>query len=144
MNREIYQDIILSHFRAPKWKESLGEDTDAFTVRNPSCGDVIRLRVAADDIGTLHVIHDAQGCAASVSSCSIMCDTLQGLSIDEASRKVEIFLEALNRNDPIQPNQVSLEIEALLFFRNVPARRQCVSLAWTCAQNALAALRKAR
>lgn len=145
MDRELYQEIILSHFRNPKWKELLADIPDVHVVKNPNCGDVVKLKAMLDDAGSLKLIHDAQGCAASVASCSILCDRLNGLKPDDAAARVGRFLKALQSDAGSEPSwNDDVEIEALLFFRNVPARRLCVSLAWSCAQNALAAIIKAR
>ena len=145
MDRELYQEIILSHFRSPKWKEALTDASDVGIAKNPNCGDIVKLKATLDDGGCLQLVHDAQGCAASVASCSILCDKLNGLGLDEATERVGRFLLALQADETADPGwSGDVEIDALLFFRNVPARRLCVSLAWSCAQNALAALVKAR
>lgn len=128
-----------------KWKEDLSEREGIYSVRNPACGDIIRLHLTMMKNGKIRAVHNTEGCAASVASCSIMCDTLNELSLNEAVRYVGLFLKALGSETVDESRwNPSVEIEALLLFRNVAARRQCVSLAWTCAENALAALVKER
>jgi len=143
MNRELYQDIILEHFRAPRHRKSLQEgDVGVFSIRNPNCGDLVKLFLQPEGNGGWTWLQDAQGCAASVASTSILCEQLNGRSTGEAKRVIATFLAHLE--DPSDADGISgleacLELEALAYFRNVPARKLCVSLAWTCAQNALAA-----
>lgn len=141
MSREIYQDIILGHFREPACRAEVVEgDANVFQIRNPNCGDLILLQVVVDD-GSVSLCHQAQGCAASVASCSIMCETLSGKNVHEVDSEIVRFFELLNSPEGIEGLD-SIELEALLFFKNVPARKLCVSLAWTCLQNALATMCK--
>lgn len=148
MNRELYQDLILEHFRSPRCKHAMdASDPGVVELRNPHCGDLILLRVSTDCEGRLRWEHNASGCAASVASTSILCELLQGLSAGDALARIRDFLNALE--DPLtgaeatigtSPLREDLHIQALLFFRTLPARKHCVSLAWICAENALAAL----
>ncbi|MEQ9824460.1 MAG: iron-sulfur cluster assembly scaffold protein [Puniceicoccaceae bacterium] len=152
MNRELYQELILEHFRSPRFKQALAiSDPGVFTLQNPHCGDQVILRAIELDEGRLRWEHNASGCAASVASTSMLCEQLQGLEVGEARVQIEAFLNALrspvNANSPLDASsmlpeamQGNLELEALLLFRSNAARQFCVSLAWTCAENALAAL----
>ncbi len=144
MSREIYQDIVLDHFRNSRLRISFdGNDESVHSLRNPGCGDLIKLKVSPAEDGSLKWEHDAQGCAASVASTSIMCDHLTGRKKVDADELILHFLEELesvSERTFEQDDSMDIELEALLYFRNVPARKICVSLAWNCAQKALAAL----
>lgn len=152
MNRELYQELILEHFRSPRCKRPLAlSDPGVFALQNPHCGDQILLRAIELDQGRLRWEHNASGCAASVASTSILCEQLQGLEAGESRVQIQAFLSALrspvNANFPLdapsllpEAMQGNLELEALLLFRSNAARQFCVSLAWSCAENALAAL----
>ena len=148
MNREIYQDIVLDHFRNPRCKHDLSDaNSTVITIRNPNCGDLVVLEATTDaaeggdETTGLLWRHNAQGCAASVASTSILCDKLTGVGLEQARETVCRFLDALESEISLEDaSGGDLELEALLYFRNVPARKLCVSLAWTAAKNALAAL----
>ena len=143
MEKEIFQDIVLDHFRNPRWKVPLSEADDGVnTIRNPNCGDVVMLRVVKNHENVLMWEQNAQGCAASVASTSILCEHLNGLDRDASQRFVNLFQRALEAEDTELADELSedIELQALLYFRNVPARKLCVSLAWSAAKNALAAL----
>jgi nitrogen fixation NifU-like protein len=139
MDKEIYQEIIIDHFKHPRFKSSLDEGLPLYEKKNPACGDQIRLQVKEQD-GSLQFSHATQGCAAAVASCSIMCGYLNGRSSSDVLLRIEAFRgQMLGEGDLAQVPDSDLEIESLLFFRNVPARVTCVLLAWDCAYNALAA-----
>jgi len=141
MNREIYQSIILEHFREPRCRQFLDEnDPDVVVIRNPNCGDLVKLRLELQSDGNCVWVNDAQGCAASVASTSIFCEHLTGLQVEVVAEKISEFLKLLADGTSVNPDAPTndMEIDALLYFRNVPARKLCVSLAWTCAENALA------
>jgi len=143
MEREILQDIVLDHFRDPRLKAQLSETEEGVsTIRNPNCGDIVMLKITRNAGDALEWVQNAQGCAASVASASILCEHLNHLNRADAVSVVHRFLQVLESEEIEGNNEISadIELQALLYFRSVPARKLCVSLAWTAAKNALAAL----
>ena len=68
---EMYQQIILDHYRE-KHHSGLRENYDAeVTQVNPSCGDELLLRVHLDGDVITDVSYDAVGCSISQASASV-------------------------------------------------------------------------
>lgn len=81
---EMYQQIILDHYRE-KHHSGLRENYDAeVTQVNPSCGDELLLRVHVDGDVITDVSYDAVGCSISQASTSVMTDLVIGKTIGEA------------------------------------------------------------
>jgi len=80
-----YSEKVMEHFRNP---HNVGEIPDASgigNVGNSVCGDIMRLYIKVDD---KEVITDAKfktfGCAAAISTSSMVTDLVKGKTIDEA------------------------------------------------------------
>src|SRR5579859_5223290 len=96
MAYDMYQEIILQHYRSP---HNFGELTGADLVgeeSNPLCGDHIRLQLKLDAARSSveAVRFDGDGCAISMASASLLTDRLKGKSLEEVGR--------LTRDDVIQ------------------------------------------
>ena len=93
---DMYQEVILQHYRNPR---NFGPLPDADRIgeeSNPLCGDHITVRLKVD--GASHKISEVRfegdGCAISVASASMLTEKVAGLTLDEAGR--------LTRDDVIQ------------------------------------------
>ena len=85
---DMYQEVILQHYRAPKnfgpldGAQLVGEES------NPLCGDHITLRLKVDPAShrIASVRFEGDGCAISVASTSMLTETLAPLTVEEAAR----------------------------------------------------------
>ena len=67
---QMYQEIILDHYRTPHGSGLRDPfDAESFQV-NPTCGDEIRLRVRLDGGCVAEVSHETLGCSISQSRCA--------------------------------------------------------------------------
>lgn len=75
---ELYRAVIMDHAKNPKNKGITHDDGYKFVhFKNPSCGDDINVEVKIED-GIIKDIHqDGRGCSISMSSASVMSDTLR-------------------------------------------------------------------
>ena len=93
---DMYQEIILQHYRSPKnfgpleGADHVGEES------NPLCGDHITIRLKIDPASQKieTVRFEGDGCAISVASSSMLTEKLQGLTLEAAGK--------LTRDDVIQ------------------------------------------
>lgn len=84
MNDEIYDDYILDHYECPYHKGHLECPTFAHAERNPLCGDQIRLELKVDDLGRVdQAFFNGKGCAISQAAASILCQHVEGKTLDE-------------------------------------------------------------
>ena len=127
--RDLYQDVILRHSRAPLHAEVLDPFDAEATGDNPMCGDrcTVRLRFAADG-GVARVGFQAQGCAISLASADLMAEAVAGLGVTEIHALARGF-DALARtgraNDPGLAT-----LEPLAGVCAYPSRVKCASLPW--------------
>ena len=85
---DMYQEIILQHYRSPRnfgpleGADKVGEES------NPLCGDHITLRLKVDPATEKidQVRFEGDGCAISVASSSMLTEKLQGITLEAASR----------------------------------------------------------
>ena len=76
--QDMYQEIILDHYRNPHHK-GLRDPFDAQVYHvNPTCGDEVTLRVSLKDVDGQPVVEDVSfdslGCSISQASASVMAD----------------------------------------------------------------------
>ena len=153
---EMYQEIILDHYRNPHHK-GLRDPFDAQVYHvNPTCGDEVTLRVSLKRVslentdGSEAVVEDVSfeslGCSISQASASVMTDLVIGKPVSEAMRIGDAFLELMQSKGQLEPDEDVLE-DAVAFagVSKYPARIKCALLGWMAWKDATArALEEAR
>ena len=141
--QDMYQEIILDHYRNPHHK-GLREPYDAEVYHvNPTCGDEVRLRVALKEVGGGQVVedvsYDSLGCSISQASASVMTDLVIGKPVAEAMKIGDAFLELMQSKGQSEPEQDILE-DAVAFagVSKYPARIKCALLSWMAWKDATA------
>jgi nitrogen fixation protein NifU and related proteins len=88
MAYDMYQEVILQHYRTPKNYGPLPEATRTGEESNPLCGDHITMRLHVDPTSEKidQVRFEGDGCAISVASTSMLTEKLQGKSLEEAGK----------------------------------------------------------
>ncbi|MDU7816371.1 MAG: SUF system NifU family Fe-S cluster assembly protein [Bacillota bacterium] len=135
---EMYQQIILDHYRE-KHHSGLREDYDAeVTQVNPSCGDELLLRVHLDGDVISDVSYDAVGCSISQASTSVMTDLVIGKTIDEAQELYRGFQEMMRSRGTIELDEDAYE-DAIAFegVAKLMARVKCAMLGWSALEDGL-------
>src|SRR3954454_18829301 len=90
---QMYQEIILDHYRNPHGS-GLQEPYDAESFQiNPTCGDEIKLRVKLDGETVTAVSHETLGCSISQASASVLTDLVVGRSVGESMKILQAFQE---------------------------------------------------
>ena len=136
---QMYQDIILDHYRE-KHHSGLreGHGSQVHHV-NPSCGDELTLRVALDGETITDISYEAEGCSISQASTSIMTDLVIGKNINEAMGIFSDFRTMMESQGQIEPDEDRLE-DAIAFHgvAQFPARVKCAMLGWSALRDAIA------
>ena len=87
MSDELYDDHILDHFESPYHKGHLPCPTCTHSDRNPICGDQVTLELFIDDQRKVHqAFFDGKGCAISQAAASILCESIEGKSLEELKK----------------------------------------------------------
>ncbi|MGK2351702.1 Fe-S cluster assembly sulfur transfer protein SufU [Cutibacterium sp. V947] len=135
---EMYQQIILDHYRE-KHHSGLREDYDAeVTQVNPSCGDELLLRVHLDGDVISDVSYDAVGCSISQASTSVMTDLVIGKTVDEAQELYRGFREMMRSRGTVELDEDTYE-DAIAFegVAKLMARVKCAMLGWSALEDGL-------
>lgn len=135
---QLYQDIILDHYRQPRGR-GLREPYDV-QVRhvNPTCGDEVDLRVRIVDGKITDISYEGMGCSISQASTSVAHELLTGRTVTEALSTVERFQEMVGSRGQVQPDESVLE-DAVAFagVAKYPARVKCALLGWMAFKDAV-------
>jgi len=93
---DMYQEVILQHYRTPKNFGPLPEADRIGEESNPLCGDHITVRLKVDPATQKisEVRFQGDGCAISVASTSMLTEKVAGLTLEEAGH--------LTRDDVLQ------------------------------------------
>ncbi|HEY3877690.1 MAG TPA: SUF system NifU family Fe-S cluster assembly protein [Trebonia sp.] len=141
--QDMYQEIILDHYRNPHHK-GLRDPFDAQVYHvNPTCGDEVTLRVSLKDVDGEAVVDDVSfdslGCSISQASASVMTDLVIGKPVAEAMRIGDAFLELMQSKGHGEPDEDVLE-DAVAFagVSKYPARIKCALLGWMAWKDATA------
>jgi nitrogen fixation protein NifU and related proteins len=136
--RELYQEVILDHYKRPRNFGVLEDANRKAEGHNPLCGDRIRVFVKVSDGVIRDVAFDGAGCAISRAAASLMTDSVKGKTVAEADRMFERFHDMVTA-----PPDSALEgdrfgkLAVFAGVREFPARVKCASLAWHTLQAAL-------
>jgi len=96
MSLEIYQEMILEHYKNPVNCGILSDIDVVAKDYNPSCGDAIEIQIKFDDGKINEIKFQGQGCAISLSSVDILIDLVKNKSIEEVKNlTAEDFLKTL-------------------------------------------------
>jgi len=133
----LYQEMILDHYKNPLNK-SLSKEFDVQVHHiNPSCGDEITLNITLTGNVISKITWDGVGCSISQASVSIASDLLVGKSLDEASSITEEFMDLMQSKGKKSGNELVLEdAVALAGVSQYPARIKCALLGWMAIKDA--------
>lgn len=134
---DLYQGILLDHFRHPRNRQAIEPGAESWQERNPACGDTVRLHADLGAGRLDHLVHETHGCAISVASASIMTGLLAGCPAAEALRRAEAFIHLLKGEDPL-PADLDDRLAAVATVRKFPMRIKCALLPWVALSKWLA------
>jgi nitrogen fixation NifU-like protein len=134
--RELYQTVILDHYKKPR---NYGRPEGADRVaegHNPLCGDHVKVYARLDGETLGAVGFEGSGCAISTASASIMTQAVRGRSRAEIKELFARFHDVVTgKREPAA--QALGKLEVLAGVREFPARVKCATLAWHALDAAL-------
>ncbi len=129
---QLYQEVVLDHYRSPRNKGALAETTHRITMNNPLCGDVIDLLLKVQAGRIVDVGFQGKGCSISMASASMLTDRLKGRSVDEAMAMDATFTRMLHGDEAAAADAELGDLRALAGVSKFPVRVKCALLAWNC------------
>ena len=130
---DLYRRVVLDHYRTPRNQAALADPDIEYEEYNPVCGDRVVLQISLVDSVIREVGFQGQGCAISQASASLMTESLQGRSLEEAAALSEAFRHLMGQGiasgQKIESSELG-DLEALQGVRKFPVRIKCALLAW--------------
>ena len=127
--RDLYQEVILEHSKAPRNYRELPSANHKAEGFNPLCGDHFTLYLDLDGDTIRDIGFQGSGCAISKASASMMTQSVKGKSKQEAEKLFSEFHKLVTG----QANGNHADVGKLAAFSGVsefPVRVKCATLAW--------------
>lgn len=133
---DLYQELILDHYRRKRGEGTLDSPSVAVDQNNPLCGDEVHLELLIEDGRVAELAHTGEGCSISQASVSMMSEALTGRSVDEALDLVEHFRQVMAGDATADGDRLGDAI-ALEGVAKYPVRIKCALLGWMAAKDAI-------
>lgn len=135
---ELYEAIILDHYRSPRNTAPVESPDIDLEVNNPFCGDEFHIQMKVDDGAVAGVGITGRGCAISQASASLLAELVEGKSTEEVQAAVDAVRRMLKGEEITDEEAYILgDIEALAGVRKFPVRIKCALLSWVGLDDAL-------
>ena len=135
---ELYEAIILDHYRNPRNSGPVDDPDIDLEVNNPFCGDEFHIQLKVDGNSVSQVGINGRGCAISQASASLLAELVQGKSYADVNAAVDSVRRLLKGEEITEEEQDILgDIEALGGVRKFPVRIKCALLSWVGLSDAL-------
>jgi nitrogen fixation protein NifU and related proteins len=134
---ELFQELILEHYRHPRNRGQLEGADVAVHMNNPSCGDEVTLQLRfgpGDSVEDVRFLGD--GCSISQSSISMMTARLKGKSREEALALARRFTELMHGDAEAARDKSLGDLRALAGVAKYPVRVKCALLGFDALQEA--------
>lgn len=133
----LYQEVILDHYKHPRCHGCLAHSNAQAALFNPLCGDQIQLTVTLQDNKLEEIGFSGHGCSISQASASMMSDLCKGKALPEVEALIASF-RGLMRGEKSGDDAPELgDAVALEGVRKFSARVKCAMLAWEALEKCL-------
>ncbi|ROP29087.1 nitrogen fixation NifU-like protein [Couchioplanes caeruleus] len=133
---QLYQDIILDHYKHPHGRGLRDPYQGEAHHVNPTCGDEITVRVTSD---LSDISYDGVGCSISQASASVLHELLKGRPVAEVFAIHAEFVDLMQSRGQKEPDEEVLgDGIAFAGVAKYPARVKCALLPWMAFKDAAA------
>jgi nitrogen fixation NifU-like protein len=140
--RELYQSMILDHYKKPRNFGRPPSATREAVGDNPLCGDRITVYLGVDDDGGVDEVgFEGTGCAISTASASMMTELVKGRPASEVQELFERFHDVVTGEREADPDALG-KLAVFAGVREFPLRVKCATLAWHTLRAALGGQRE--
>lgn len=129
--RDIYQEVILEHAKAPRNFRELPAADHKSEGFNPLCGDRCSVSLAIEGDVIKDIAFQGSGCAISRASASMMTQALKGKTAEEADEIFHNFQRMVTGQNGQNGHHPAMgKLEVFAGVSGFPARVKCATLAW--------------
>src|SRR5690606_29125548 len=89
ISSQLYRRVIMDHYKTPRNKGTIENNSVNIEMNNPTCGDRIHLTLQVEDGIVKDAKFDGEGCSISMASASMMTQAVKGQEIDTALGRSE-------------------------------------------------------
>jgi nitrogen fixation protein NifU and related proteins len=126
---DLYKEVILDHYRAPRNKGHLDPHDVALERNNPLCGDEIELFLRFDGDTVNGIAFEGKGCSISQASASMMTEKIKGLDAKEAASVAQSIKRMMAGEEEGDAEALG-DLVALKGVVKYPVRIKCALLGW--------------
>ncbi|MCZ6765979.1 MAG: SUF system NifU family Fe-S cluster assembly protein [bacterium] len=134
--RDLYQEMILDHYKNPRNFHIMEGANRRAEGYNPLCGDRVTVYLLIENDTITDVSFEGSGCAICTASTSVMTELLKGQSFEEAEALFASF-RGLVTADPSATVENMGKLAAFTGVREFPVRIKCATLPWHTMLSAL-------
>ena len=127
--RDLYQEVILEHSKAPRNFRQLAEGQRAEGF-NPLCGDRFTVFLKVENDVVTDISFQGSGCAISKASASMMTQAVKGKSKAEAEKLFDTFHKLVTTGEANGDKSELGKLEVFSGVSEFPVRVKCATLAW--------------
>lgn len=135
--KDLYQQVILDHYRNPRNRGELPEKTVEIHMRNPTCGDDIKLQLQVEGDRIADVKFLGEGCSISQASVSMMTGMLKDKPLDEAMQLASRFTAMMHGDEEAARDSQLGNLRTLQGVSRFPVRIKCALLGFDALQEAV-------
>lgn len=94
---------LLTHSRHPYHRGSIEQQCQTGDIASQTCADRVSLQVVVDGPVIQQIWHNAVGCMVCQASASYLCETFEGVTLEEVQNQTETdYLEELGTLTPLR------------------------------------------
>ena len=134
---DLYQEVILDHYRRPRNHGVLEGANRSAEGYNPLCGDRLTVYLKVEDGKVTGVSFQGSGCAISQASASVMTSALLGKDREAVQALFDTFRSVVSGKAGDDAAAELGELGAMSGVSQFPTRVKCATLAWHAALAAL-------
>ena len=126
-NLSIYQEKILSLAAKNKKKLALKDFNRSFEMRNPMCGDEVKVRIKLVETKIIDISAVVRGCALCEASAGLVVELFKNKDVPDENFLEEFFswLENAERN---LSDQLPIEMKIFEPIREIRNRHKCITM----------------
>jgi nitrogen fixation NifU-like protein len=133
---DLYQEIILDHYRKPRHPGRLDDGHVQVRHYNPVCGDELTVGLRLDGERVADVAVQGSGCSISQAAASVMSEQVLGRPVADALEAAESFRRLMHGEE--EPDEELLgDGVAFAGVAKYPVRVKCALLGWMAFKDAV-------